>query len=371
MCLYPKLIKRSGNYLEDNYRGQAGDKYDIEVYAECGCCSQCVNKKANNWLVRNWYEAKNWDKKCFITLTYKVNPIYLVRKDFIDFIKRFRYEINKDYLESLKAFKKSIERNPDKEILIEEWKKEHFNEYIKTKIFYCGEYGTLKGRPHGHLIIYGWEDNNVEYVRTNKKLNTIWKSNIIEKCWSLGITSYQKFDENEISYISLYSTPQKEYKKLYALSMEKTKKMRLFIEKNWDFYPKKQRGNLLKMLNEVEEELQNEKKRYLAIKEFNGWSLSMGFDNFFEQYSKKEKYVFTEYIAKMEIPTPSPWLKKMANKFGDYQAAEELIKREKNIIKSKTVEEERQKAWARESEKVKKERKYWQETGKNIETEEL
>lgn len=46
-----------------------------------------LGKKANNWVIRNFYEAKNNEKKCFITLTYAKTPIFLVRKDFQDWLK--------------------------------------------------------------------------------------------------------------------------------------------------------------------------------------------------------------------------------------------------------------------------------------------
>ena len=64
MCLNPKKIYKRGKYKENNYRGMRGDEYSISAYTDCGYCSQCLAKKANNWVIRNFYEAKNNEKKC-------------------------------------------------------------------------------------------------------------------------------------------------------------------------------------------------------------------------------------------------------------------------------------------------------------------
>ena len=150
MCLNPKLIRKKGKYKESNYRGEKGAFYELSTYSKCGSCEQCIAERANNWVIRNYYEEKTTNKKCFITLTYKDNPIFLVRKDLIDFVKRFRFEINKEYYKKYNNVKIGLSKEA-----LEIWKEEHKNEYIKTRIFYSGEYGTVNGRSHFHVIIYG------------------------------------------------------------------------------------------------------------------------------------------------------------------------------------------------------------------------
>ena len=386
MCLNPKLISKRGKYKENNYRGMKGDNYSISVFTDCGCCSQCIAKKANNWVVRNVYESKMHDKKCFITLTYQANQIFLVRKDFQDWVKRFRFEINKEYYDKLRLHKQELNKkykskypNLNKKIrkkLIniksEDWKNEHEKEFIKTKIFYAGEYGTIRGRPHFHAIIYGWEDKNAYYTGISKKINIIYESEIIRKTWGLGRTSYQEFGEKETSYIALYNTAQQEFKKAYKLTREKVKQIKKHIEDHLKLYPKNQSKNLIKQLEDYDAELLNEKKKYLLIKEFNGWSLAMGWDKFYDEYSKSENYAFTEYILDMQFSTPSPWLKKLANKYGDIPAIKELLKREEQMIASKNEIEEQGKNELREKFKRKKEIIEWNEKGrKNGEIEEL
>lgn len=296
MCLNPKWIYKKGFYKQDNYRGSAGNFYELGTFSKCGCCEQCIAEKCNNWVVRNYYEEKAHEKKCFITLTYKENPILLVKKDLQDFIKRLRFNIQ-----------------------------------TKIRIFYAGEYGVLRNRPHFHIIIYGWEDENARYLGINKKGNIILKSDIIEKTWGLGRTSYQKFNSNEIPYITLYTTPQEEFKKAYKLNKEKLDRLLTYskVHKNMT---KKQKKNLTKEIFKLRKELEKSKKEYILVKEFNGWSIALGWSEFEKNYISQKEYSFTEYIEGCEFATPSPWVKKLANQ-GYVDAADEIFRRENIMIK--------------------------------------
>lgn len=363
MCLKPKWIYKKGNYKESNYRGEKGAFYELGTYTKCGVCSECIAEKCNNWVVRNAYEEKDHVKKCFITLTYKEQPFFLVRKDFQDFMKRFRFEINKEYYKKLNNVKKGLSGEE-----LKLWKEDHKEEFIKTKIYYCGEYGTKHGRCHFHAIIYGWEDENPRYLGVNKKSNIIYQSTIIQKTWGLGRTSYQKFGEHEAPYMSLYSTPQEEFKKSYKMTMEKAKKIRkLIYGRKGEITPQYQ--NLLLELEKITKKLEEEKEKYYLIKEFNGWSTALGWKNFERQYDQQRHYVFEEYVGgSAKYATPSPWVKKLAN-MGDIQAAKEMFRREAIIVQSKNEEEEMLKNLAKEQEKRKKELIEWQERGrKNGET---
>lgn len=335
MCLYPKWIYKRGNLKEDNYRGQKkGDFYELGTYAKCGACPICQNEKSNNWVVRNYYEAKSHEKKCFITLTYKKNPIVIVRKDIQDFMKRLRREIT------------------DKQ-------------GYKIRMFECMEYGEKNNRPHGHVIIYGWEDKNCEYLDINKKGNIIYKSNIIEKIWGLGRTSYQKFNENEIPYISLYNTPKEEFKRAYKMNMKMIKYMEEYCKKMRDKMDDAQYKNLAELIKETRKELENEKKKYVLIKEFNSWSIALGWEKFKEQYS--EKYVFEEYIQDKTFVTPTPWVKKLA-KMGSENAIKEMYRREELIKTEPNEAAEKTRNILIQERRKKQDMQKWHDTKKTIET---
>lgn len=329
MCLNPKKIVKDGKYKQDNYRGQKGDYYCISAYTKCGTCEQCMAEKANNWLVRNYYESKRWEDICFVTLTYKNNPYFLIKKDLQDFIKRLRRNL------------------------------EYHGYEEKLRYFAAGEYGTLKGRPHFHIIIYNWKDIKRYFVRLNKKCNIIFESELIKDAWKKGLTSYQEFDVNEIPYISLYNSAQDTIAREYKISLETAKKMSEKLRQN-EKNGVKINKNQINMLESMIKEMEEKKTFYKSIKEFNTYSLSIGWKEFYDQYAKSEKYVFTEYINDGQYATPSPWVKKLAN-MGEIQAVEEMKRREESIIPSKTEEEERTKNALKIAKKKKQEIESWTE----------
>lgn len=323
MCLKPKWIYKKGNYKENNYRGSQGSPYEIGTFSKCGVCEQCLAEKANNWVVRNYYESQNYKEIAFLTLTYKDSPIIIVRKDIQDFFKRFRYEINKEYYNKLNNVKKGLRGEQ-----LKLWKLEHQNEYTKIRYFYIGEYGK-KGRPHFHAIIYGWTDKKPNYLDISKRGNIVYQSEDVQKAWGLGRTSYQKFSLAEIPYTTLYTTPAEIFSKAYKMTAEKLKTLEFYARnKKMD---KSSKNNLLSEIKALHEELEKNKAEYVLVKEINGWSIALGWEKFAEQYFNSEKYVFTEYVEQCEYVTPTPWVKKLANQYGEIQAIEEMFRREEML----------------------------------------
>jgi hypothetical protein len=308
MCLNPKWIYKKGFYKENNYRGYQGQAYELGTFSKCGVCEQCLAEKANNWVVRNYYEDKAHTRKCFLTLTYEHTPYILVKKDLQDFKKRLRINLDRTTGE-------------------------------KIRIFDAGEYGTLKGRPHFHLIIYGWDDEHAKYIGMNKKKNLLYRNDMIQKTWGLGRTTYQPFDSHQVPYLAMYESPKETFKKAYKLSQENGKILIKKVQDNIRM-PKAQRENLYKELNEKLLQIENEKTKYMAIKEFNSWSLALGWQEFEKEYYKQNNYAFMEYIEDKEFCTPTPWVKKLAN-MGDIAAAQEMFRREQLLQMSKSEEEER------------------------------
>lgn len=145
MCLYPKVmqIKRKGkNYCEP-------------VQVACGKCVECLTKKATEWSFRLMDEAKLHKYNCFMTLTYSPEnyPVggNVNCRDIQLFMKRLR--------KKLKG--------------------------VKIRYFYCGEYGKKRGRPHYHLILFGYcpDDIRFNFVKAGIKH---YRSALIEQIWKLG-----------------------------------------------------------------------------------------------------------------------------------------------------------------------------------------
>ena len=309
MCLNPKWIYKKGRYKEDNYRGKKDDFYEIGTYSKCGYCEQCINSRCNDWVVRNYWESKAHEKISFVTLTYKESPIILVRKDFQDWKKRFRIELDRTTSE-------------------------------KVRFFECGEYGSRYGRPHAHFIIYGWTDENAKYFKINKKKQIVYVSEIINETWGLGFTSYQKFNANEIPYITLYNTPQEDFKRAYKLTHEKVKKLReLALNPRMN---ENQRKNLIEELNAQERALDEENAKYKAIREYQSWSKGLGWKMWYEDFKKNKNHAFVEYINGKEFVTPTSYVKRAAN-LGHENAIAEMYRREQLIQATENEQEERAK----------------------------
>jgi len=100
-------------------KGLVGVVKEMEV--PCGKCLACRIKQRAEWSMRCLHELSYWDKACFVTLTYKDNPLSLSKRDLQLFFKRLRKNLNG----------RSI------------------------KYFAAGEYGDKTFRPHYHVLLYG------------------------------------------------------------------------------------------------------------------------------------------------------------------------------------------------------------------------
>ena len=301
MCLNPIRILNEGKRKETTYIGKKGEKYTIACYTKCGNCSQCIAEKANNWVIRNKYEEKAHTKKCFITLTYSDSPYFLIKKHLQDFLKRFR-----------KGIKEQI------------------------RYFACGEYGVLHNRPHLHIILYGWEDPNAKWIGTSKKGNPIFKSEYVDYKWGFGKTTYQVFNEKESAYIALYNTARETEKRDYIISTQKAKELIKELKQK-----EQTKIHRFLMIRELQKELKKKevkKSGFIKIKEFNTWSKALGWQEFEKEYKKQKNYDFKEYIQDKEFLTPSPWIKKLANK-GDSNAIQEMLRRTAELTAELTSEE--------------------------------
>lgn len=58
MCLNTYKIHKSGKYKEETFSHSVGEEYDVSAFVNCSHCVQCDNLKANNWLIRNYYEFR-------------------------------------------------------------------------------------------------------------------------------------------------------------------------------------------------------------------------------------------------------------------------------------------------------------------------
>lgn len=147
MCLTPINLKNPNWVVTDN------SFVDNSYIVPCGHCEECQKDIANEWAYRCVDELKAHSENCFVTFTYAETDQSLHKKDMQDFLKRLRRRI----------------------------------EPIKIRYFGCGEYGKRGGRPHFHLILFGWKPKDLVLFFISKEGNQVYKSKFLEEIWQGGL----------------------------------------------------------------------------------------------------------------------------------------------------------------------------------------
>lgn len=203
MCLYPRDVILAE--YEDNKTGEIWKKIIFSnninsvlntiskkiIQIPCGKCFECCNEYSMEWSYRIMNESTLFKDNCFITLTYKDNPFQLQKRDLTLFLKRLRKKISP----------------------------------LKVRYFACGEYGERKGRPHFHLILFGWKPNDLTFLKKEND-NFIYTSRIIEKLWNKGFVSVGDLTLKSAKYCAKYmqkaifKTDNKKVKPFVSMSLK-------------------------------------------------------------------------------------------------------------------------------------------------------
>lgn len=169
MCLYPNYI-RNGCFV-----GWLRYPLESDVPVSCGQCVECLSQKASEWAYRVMREYEYVGRVgCVLTLTYDkvhVPSDYSVsRPDLTKFLKRLRKYIAP----------------------------------VKIRYFGCGEYGTMNGRPHIHLVVIGWQPDDLVFVKRSKKNTILYRSHTVEKLWGQGICAVADVTSDSVRYSAKY-----------------------------------------------------------------------------------------------------------------------------------------------------------------------
>lgn len=185
------------NYVND------GEIEGCLIKVPCGKCLGCKMTYARRWSFRNYHEgymADHFKNCCFVTLTFnneqlrqRKNPYSLDKLEFRSWFKRFREAVREYY------------------------------GVTNVRFFACGEYGSKKGRPHYHLLIYGFNFpdkylfkgcNCPESLRqrtVNDQVYSYYRSPFLEKLWkptynnnSFGFSVIGNLNYETCAYVSRY-----------------------------------------------------------------------------------------------------------------------------------------------------------------------
>ena len=173
-CHYPKPAYLSSEGKVTFVRREKALGHTAFVHIPCGMCNGCKAGHARDWAIRCYHESQMHEDSCFVTLTYRDEMLpphgSLNAKDLQKFFKSLREKI-----------------------------------IPQIRFFACGEYGTKKGRPHYHAVIFGWRPGDKRLVNTSAKGNPQYESQVLEKAWPYGFAPWSDFDPSCARYVAHYT----------------------------------------------------------------------------------------------------------------------------------------------------------------------
>lgn len=173
--LYEPSGYNDGRLILSSDFNSSGEISGIITRIPCGKCIGCRNDNARRWSARCYNEAQSvgLHNCCFVTLTFnnkmlfhRTNPYSLDKSAFSGFIKRLRKRISDKY------------------------------GITGVRFFCCGEYGSLKGRPHYHMLIFGFNfpdkvimrgpayPKKLQPHRLKDRIIYNYSSKFLNDCWS-------------------------------------------------------------------------------------------------------------------------------------------------------------------------------------------
>lgn len=158
----------------------------VEIKLPCGSCTGCLLERSRQWAVRCLHEKKMHRESCMVTLTYNDEHLpwagSLHQDHFVRFMKRLR-----------KRFVvKFPNHSPAKPFQVKE-----------VRVFYCGEYGDLFGRPHYHALLFGMSFPDQIFLGKSKGL-PLWRSPLLEELWPFGRSSIGTVTFESAAYVARY-----------------------------------------------------------------------------------------------------------------------------------------------------------------------
>lgn len=75
----------------------------------------------------------------------------------------------------------------------------------RMRFFACGEYGEQTGRPHYHVVLFGFDFEDKAFW-TKRGAHRVWRSELLEKCWPLGHSEIGSLNAESVKYVAGYVT---------------------------------------------------------------------------------------------------------------------------------------------------------------------
>lgn len=175
-CLNPLTAWREPSTGQVTFSRLVGDP-DTEFKVPCKKCELCISDKTREWTTRLLHEARYHPASCCMTLTYDDQHLppggNLCERDVQLFIDRLRKYLVRQF-------------------------------GIRVRYFYAAEYGTDNGRPHYHLILFGFafapDRKQVSFKVDRPK----YKSETLDRLWGNGIADIAPLTPAAARYVAKY-----------------------------------------------------------------------------------------------------------------------------------------------------------------------
>jgi hypothetical protein len=155
-----------------------GDTRAVVSGCKLPTCYACQQARASSWATKAFCESQLHDESCFVTLTYADDWLpalgQLQYRDVDLFVMRLRTHI----------------RRSDKP--------------VRIRYFYSGEYGESNGRPHYHIIIFGWKPDDLLPHGRAKNGDTRYTSQTLADLWGNGYVDVGTASIASMLYIANY-----------------------------------------------------------------------------------------------------------------------------------------------------------------------
>lgn len=142
------------------------------IQLPCGRCVGCRLERSRQWAVRCMHEASMHTDNSFITLTY--DDAHLPSNGSLNYV-------------DWQKFAKRLRRRG-----------------VDFRFYMCGEYGDRTNRPHYHACIFGYSFPDRKLFRRTNAGSLIYRSDLLESVWPLGISSVGDLTFESAAYVSRY-----------------------------------------------------------------------------------------------------------------------------------------------------------------------
>lgn len=142
-----------------------------DFFIPCGKCEGCRATARSDWAIRIFHESQNWDRNCFVTLTYDDQhlPPEIRKDDIQNFIKRLRKQSDR-----------------------------------KIRYYAVGEYGEQTRRPHYHIVIFNEDFMSSRYYYSIS--DSMYGNSELQRTWGMGQVTISELNMARAKYTAGYVT---------------------------------------------------------------------------------------------------------------------------------------------------------------------